>query len=342
MILSNDKADEVSETFRKEFEKSGIAHKFETWLSVIKEADAFVAGGAIVAVFGDFDVDGFDIYVHFANAEKLIREIMSLGFRIQRVTECGLCGLFGNPHILMKVEMELTSAEMQMNFFVFADDIESRSVIAEFDLSFCQSWWDGDHTYSFDPDGLRKKHGLLNIKHRCLLYRDFDLALIERIHKYKKRGFVINLFDDGHQTIDSLMKSENDYEHSHEEWAVFTFADQVVNYFLNCQYENDDDDNSVCVHYQQLSVFFRVWPEHFTLHHLISKWEKIGEKRLLELTVKKVFEEESVAWENLYTQYYVDTFSVLCDLSTPLSIHDRIEWQSRWYHFWQHSIEPYL
>lgn len=336
--LPDSDATKIYQQFRKKFEKCRVHHKFERWLCMLKESSAIVAGGAVVSVFGNFEINDFDIYVPFTKAFKLILSCMNLGFRINHLNE------FYYPNtsqrILLRAQMSLPADEILLDILVHADDVDHVSLVSGFDLSFCQTWWDGEHVFTCDPDGLKSRQGSLNVDYRARLYRDFDVNLIKRIHKYRKRGFSIDTFDDSSQTIESLSTGSCTHDLSGEEWAVYKFSDEVVNYFLQVGRQDDD----VSVHLQELSIFFRIWPQYFTLHHLRERWHTISD-RLLELTIKKTFEEESIVWEHFSESQVKDFQEVFCkcvDFSVPLSPDDRLEWEDSWNEFWRETVEPFL
>lgn len=334
--MSDSDSQKVYQHFRRKFERSKISHKFDLWTRMLKDASAIVAGGATVSAFGDFDIHDFDIYVHFSKASTLIFSFLSLGFRINQMNEF-YCQ---STHILWRVRMSMPCDTIMLDVLVYPDDVDHAQLVSGFDLSFCQTWWNGEHVFTFDPDGLKSKRGSLNTDYRARLYRDFDVKLIQRIHKYRKRGFSIETFDDPKQTIQSLSVGSCTNSVSAEHWAVYKFSDQVVNYFLQgCRHEED-----VSTHLQQISIVFRTWPQYFTLHHLREKWNSISE-RLFELTVRKTFEEESIVWEHFsesQAKDFQEVFSKFVDFSIPLCPNDRLEWEDSWDEFWRETVAPYL
>jgi hypothetical protein len=63
-------------------------------------------------------------------------------------------------------------------------------VVNNFDLTFCQVWFDGVDCYATFPDHVNKKEGWVQKDYLPLLYRG-NHFIKDRIHKYKRRGFKI-------------------------------------------------------------------------------------------------------------------------------------------------------
>ena len=44
---------------------------------------------------------------------------------------------------------------------IINDDVSVNSVVTNFDLSFCEIWFDGENVYSNDPESITTKTGYL-------------------------------------------------------------------------------------------------------------------------------------------------------------------------------------
>ena len=64
-------------------------------------------------------------------------------------------------------------------------------VVSNFDLTFCQIWFDGESVYATHPEHIETRSGLLQNDY-VETYATGNEFLRNRIKKYKKRGFIIN------------------------------------------------------------------------------------------------------------------------------------------------------
>jgi len=73
-------------------------------------------------------------------------------------------------------------------------------VVNNFDLSFCQVWFDGTDTYASNPDHVREKKGMLQGEY-VNLFLQGNTFLQQRLNKYKTRGYEIRLDPKQMETI---------------------------------------------------------------------------------------------------------------------------------------------
>lgn len=65
-------------------------------------------------------------------------------------------------------------------------------VVSNFDLTFCQCWFDGEKFYATHPEDIRKKEGSLNQDYRATFLAG-NMFLKNRFEKYNKKGFTISI-----------------------------------------------------------------------------------------------------------------------------------------------------
>lgn len=65
------------------------------------------------------------------------------------------------------------------------------AVVNNFDLTFCQVWFDGSDVYASHPDHIKEKKGELRYEY-CLTLMGGNKFLKKRIAKYMDRGFTVN------------------------------------------------------------------------------------------------------------------------------------------------------
>ena len=67
----------------------------------------------------------------------------------------------------------------------------AKDVVSNFDLTFCEIWFDGKDVYANYKDDVLQKRGLLKDDYLELLFIDNNKFTKNRIEKYKNRGFEI-------------------------------------------------------------------------------------------------------------------------------------------------------
>ena len=115
------------------------------------------------------------------------------------------------------------------DLMIIPDFIEPKQVVQNFDLTFCEIWFDGKTVDATDIDGVLNKKGFLRKEYTDSLLTKFNKFLIDRIKRYSNRGFniTINTNKDSYnintEEIVNLNKS-NGYRYpkveSYEAWFV--------------------------------------------------------------------------------------------------------------------------
>ncbi len=75
----------------------------------------------------------------------------------------------------------------QVDVIVVDDAVPLIDVVTNFDLSFCETWWDGSKVFATDPHGVRNKEGCLKPS-----YRSAGSSAIKRSRKTKKGGTTLS------------------------------------------------------------------------------------------------------------------------------------------------------
>jgi hypothetical protein len=65
-------------------------------------------------------------------------------------------------------------------------------VVQNFDLTFCQIWYDGKNVWATHPNHIKEKRGLLQKEYIPVFLRGNDF-LRSRIRKYSRRGYSVTL-----------------------------------------------------------------------------------------------------------------------------------------------------
>lgn len=115
------------------------------------------------------------------------------------------------------------------DLMIIPDFIEPKQVVQNFDLTFCEIWFDGKTVDATDIDGVLNKKGFLRKEYTDSLLTKFNKFLIDRIKRYSKRGFniTINTQQDSYNiNADEIVNLNKSYGYrtpkveSYEAWFV--------------------------------------------------------------------------------------------------------------------------
>jgi hypothetical protein len=80
--------------------------------------------------------------------------------------------------------------DLPIDLMVVEDEIELESVVTNFDLSFCQVWYDGKMVRATHWDDIRQKKGVLMPEY-IETYKFGNPFILKRVEKYRDRGYLI-------------------------------------------------------------------------------------------------------------------------------------------------------
>lgn len=376
--MQDSESDRVNHAFRTHCNKL-TEHMYDQLRSIIKDSNALIAGGSVVCALTDAPVNDFDVYVHYSQALALIRRLhheCNLTFESWKIHMGSMYdeSFFRRNHILIRIPMFCRfrrgrhdhrvfrgnhanydiADSLNIDVIVLPDEVPLLDVITNFDLSFCESWWDGDKVYSEDPDGIRLRNGRLKRNYWQALFRDLNMFTIRRIKKYQKRGFHITTCDDPYLTFaDLFQESVGDNEDEkgdekedekgdekddtfYEDWAIRTFYNHAKNLFWRGHRESNG--------LQEVAFFFQCYPNssRLTYKSLTEKW--VGHEGLFNELVSKVFSE---IWTELqhkpepYRQKFMQVFHLTdADYDSSQAIDENLNiWNhDGWHEFWRETI----
>lgn len=222
------------------------------------------------------------------------------------------------------------------DLMIIPDFIDPKQIVQNFDLTFCEIWFDGITVDATDINGVLNKKGFLRKEYTDSLLTKFNKFLIDRIRKYSKKGFNITInpdqesYDIDTHEIENLNKSKG-YRYpkveSYESWFVTqvyralictrgrwkfklspTGAEIVINY------ENEDLDMTVGEKRKKIkmknNLINWLWMVQYPL-------EKRTIDNLVEIS-KKTNEIDIIA--KLYDENYVsdDSYFYYSNVLTPI------------------------
>ena len=215
---------------------------FDEFKESIVRNKAIIAGGSVLSIFGNYPINDLDIYVNFSNAKELMKDLYVLGCSYDITTlhraPAYDQSFFRKNNIIARFHTVMNDncfydrghiqiygkKKIDIDIMLIPDNIPLENIVTNFDLTFCQVWWDGEKLNSYDIDDVRNKSGSLNPDY-VKSYLEMNQFIIKRLYKYKNRGFQIKIDISG-VTENIVAKTKKTFED--ERWLLTS----VVNYIL--------------------------------------------------------------------------------------------------------------
>lgn len=227
--------------------------RFHAIQDALRQCDAVIAGSAVLAAFANFVAGSISLYAHQHRARKLVEHLAQVGFQSHMITLN-----FEEKNLLFCVCMVDTAGTptLPLKVYVVANDVHPLTNICDFDLSFCDTWWDGRNVYCTDPESVRSQRGHLKLKSLFKVCGLLDMTLISCVQKYKTRGFHIQLYEDSSLTLEDI-ETYFQPRSTIETWNVRRAMSTI--YFIISEAQP---------HTNFLEFCFRFWPEELTYDSL--------------------------------------------------------------------------
>lgn len=268
----------------EKYEKSlfyclGSHKKIKLLKKSLIENKAIIAGDSILRFINDTDdsneneldeYEKIDIYINYSNGHSFIDSLKNIGFEIGYLNidkkEINMNEVYKKNKVMSYFVLECKKINIKV--FILPDYCNLEKLVYNFDFSFCQIWYDGIKIQSHDITDVRKKEGVLNKDYVDCLYKDLNLVLIDRIKRYTKEGYKIN--------IDFFLKNMSYcYTHNDDEKNEMVGVEDVLfglSVFVYKQTRNREfiiapfDKNN----YNKL--FFKIFMKEYNKEEYIKKW----------------------------------------------------------------------
>ncbi len=169
--------------------------KFDEFCSILKENKAVISGGSVAkSVFKkNWYVEDLDIYVNIKNAIP-IRDFISNFCEDVYHKGCDdlYCNSFLHKNRIYKVVRFIIDETKHIDIMYVYNNKPIMEVINNFDLTCCQSWFDGENIFTSHPETIETN--------KCYMNQDYVKSLTlgnrfieERLRKYTNRGFNISI-----------------------------------------------------------------------------------------------------------------------------------------------------
>lgn len=210
----------------------GAAERTEEFCRILKQHNALVAGGFLLkAIYPNQDVQNegwktgdIDLYVNLKNTKPFMNELFSNSqgtplfkpLHHKHYLASLYCrsfmrrnGIRGVKTIAIKGRSPSLSG-FNMDMVSIRNRRTPVEVVTNFDLTFCQVWFDGERVYATHPDHIDQRRGQLQGDY-VETYLTGNRFLRKRVEKYRERGFEIT-FDhtpSDNELIDQLFHFRN-------------------------------------------------------------------------------------------------------------------------------------
>jgi hypothetical protein len=201
---------------------------------------AVIAGGSVLKVYSESTSNynwrntDIDIYVHQKNAAEFIKSIGHLlNFNMKSHAAPAYCmSFFRKNHILSRLTGTIGGSNVPCDIMIVDNSYSIEHVVTNFDLTFCEIWYDGKDVRSTEDVG--KKHGFLRDEYKDSLFKYNNYFIQGRIRKYTERGFKIDL-KKSREPLYLEFNHNKDYKviDNPEEWVVKLIINNIFDYQKN-------------------------------------------------------------------------------------------------------------
>lgn len=179
------------ESFFTNFNKMDIDGKIS---SMLRKCKAIIAGGCNLSLIHNLVINDIDVYVHKDNIETIIFEILEMGYIFSNKFSYFMSpydkSFFRKNNILSRFQFKKEECPDIDLLVVNVEDVTS--VVKNFDLTFCKSYFNGSKLYSFcTKEDLINKVGILCDDYYPL-YEEKNGFIYTRLYKYIQRGYTIS------------------------------------------------------------------------------------------------------------------------------------------------------
>lgn len=293
-------------------------------LQLLKDTKSLISGGFVLAacqphregdvVFRTYDMD---IYTSADSIQHFISEMVEIEpvFPAQRYrmrTASIYCSSFLRKNGIRKVYTFNRTYQHDkipsIDIMCVRNKRGPLAVVNNFDLTFCQVWFDGEHVYASHPDHIREKKGYMQ-KDYCQKLLQGNRFLQARVMKYLRRGFQIiqspgvNL-DETFQSIleklqyynecDDVMtgktqtKEEGQRKFDNPDFQMNWYNRIAMNYFSGKRDATDISGNSILMIPLNIVNFYNRSLENFNISEIDGNdTDDVDETELKRLSVSR-------------------------------------------------------
>ena len=225
--------------------------KADQFNTILKESGALVSGGAILSAITGARVNDIDIYVPISNLKSFIDKLQTIFIvsKYKVLESSKYCRSFLRRNGIKKVYTVSGINNEFLDIMSIRNNRTPLQVVNNFDLTFCQTWFDGEHIYASHPDHIKNRSGVLQGEYVPLFVAG-NRFLRNRVDKYTKyrrpqQTFKITLDT---TVLDSLVFDNKTtsricgrYEIDYNIW----FVSKLMKFILTNTYSISDHDYKI-------------------------------------------------------------------------------------------------
>lgn len=201
--ITKDVEIKLMKMFRKTF-------KFDIFKKLLKECNAVIAGGSILSSsvperFRYWSSD-IDIYVRIEDSKPLLNFLFGAcnHKRFQTGKFANYCETFLSKNGIRCIYRKSGGDETSLysiDLMTIRNSKTPVEVVTNFDLSFCQVWYDGEKVYAVHPEDIKTMKGFVTGDYVKPLLNG-NSFLVKRYKKYRERRFEIIIKPPAEHIID--------------------------------------------------------------------------------------------------------------------------------------------
>lgn len=191
--------------------RAKFGNKTDQLLTLLQETESLISGGSILAAClgEDAKKQDTDIYVPVQHIPRFLKEMVRPDDEeppifpaetYKQYAASFYCKSFLRKNGIRRVYNFGGLGISEVDIMSVRNKRRPLAVVNNFDLTFCQVWFDGKDVYASHPDHIRTKTGKMQIDY-CMTLLAGNRFLKRRVRKYIDRGFTIG-FPDGFDTSD--------------------------------------------------------------------------------------------------------------------------------------------
>jgi hypothetical protein len=207
----------------------------DKFIQVLKNTGSIIAGGSILSIINNYpdesdileNIKDFDIYTHREGAKEIVNFLYKYNLvenenrLLTNIAPAYDESFLRANNIKIRIYFKLLrgGGDASLDIMIVDDGVSLPGVVSNFDLTFCQVYFDGENIKAFHPSHILEKSGFLEEQYvRSLL--NANKFTIKRIKKYNNRGFKIryNTGDELCGKVIDIVKKKTPV--SMEEWLV--------------------------------------------------------------------------------------------------------------------------
>lgn len=224
--------------------------------NILYQHNAIIAGGFVLGNIVNKNYSDIDIYVNRKNALEFIKHMLNEEYTDNITSDLTVgaspydMSFFYKNKILARYTFKIDTN--YIDILVVDDDKNIIDVAKNFDLSFCEVWFDGVNIYANNEEHVVNMKGILKPDYVESLVVYKNRFIIKRINKYYDRGFKISYtYDD--KIISLKLSTKKIDEINYEMWVMniirhIVYDNKLKLHIESLQYKNFIDFYDYLIH----------------------------------------------------------------------------------------------